>query len=159
IVINDEGVIRWALDSPIERVIENGVEVSRQKTLAIVGLSGKEARPSYRLARKMQRLGYKIIPVNPRETEILGEKAYPDLKSVPEQIDVVQVLRSPEAAIAIAEEALEVNPKVFWLQEGVISPKAVDIAKDGGLQVVHNRCTYKEAQRLRGTISTYACEI
>lgn len=159
IVINDEGVIKWILNSPTEKVTEDGQEKTRQKTLAVVGLSGKEARPSYRLARKMQRLGYKIIPVNPRETEILGEKAYPDLKSVPEQIDVVQVFRSPEAAIAIAEEALEVNPKVFWLQEGVISPKAADIAKDGGLQVVHNRCTYKEAQRLRGTISTYACEI
>ncbi len=159
IVINDEGVIKWILNSPTEKVTEDGRETSRQKTLAVVGLSGKEARPSYRLARKMQRLGYKIIPINPRETEILGEKAYPDLKSVPEQIDVVQVFRSREAAIAIAKEALEVNPKVFWLQEGVISPKAVDIAKDGGLQVVHNRCTYKEAQRLRGTISTYACEI
>lgn len=159
IVINDEGVIKWILNSPTEKVAEDGQETTRRKTLAVVGLSGKEARPSYRLARKMQRLGYKIIPVNPGETEILGEKAYPDLKSVPEQIDVVQVFRSPEAAIGIAEEALEVKPKVFWLQEGVISPKAADIAKDGGLQVVHNRCTYKEAQRLRGTISTYACEI
>ncbi|QGH34133.1 aminotransferase class V-fold PLP-dependent enzyme [Gracilibacillus salitolerans] len=159
IVVNDEGIIKWALNSPYERYIENGEEVTRQKTLAVVGLSGKEARPSYRLARKMQRLGYKIIPVNPRETEILGEKAYPDLKSVPVDIDVVQVFRSPEAAIEIAKEAIEVNPKVFWLQEGVVSPKAEEVALEGGLQVVHNRCTYKEAQRLRGTISTYACEI
>ncbi|WP_163579163.1 PLP-dependent aspartate aminotransferase family protein [Gracilibacillus saliphilus] len=159
IVVNDEGIIKWALNSPYERYIENGEEVTRQKTLAIVGLSGKEARPSYRLARKMQRLGYKIIPVNPRETEILGEKAYPDLKSVPVEIDIVQVFRSPEAAVEIAKEAIEVNPKVFWLQEGVVSPKAEEVALEGGLQVVHNRCTYKEAQRLRGTISTYACEI
>ncbi|GAE92773.1 succinyl-CoA synthetase [Gracilibacillus boraciitolerans JCM 21714] len=108
----------------------------------------------------MQRLGYKIIPVNPRETEILGEKAYPDLKSVPVAIDIVQVFRSPDAAIEIAKEAVEVKPKVFWLQEGgVVSPKAEEVALEGGLQVVHNRCTYKEAQRLRGTISTYACEI
>ena len=160
IVINDEGIIKWILNSPVEKVInDEGIEVNREKTIAVVGLSDKEARPSYRLARKMQRLGYKIIPVNPGETEILGEKAYPDLKSVPEQIDVVQVFRSPEAAIGIAKEALEVNPKVFWLQEGVISPEAANIARDGGLQVIHNRCTYKEAQRLRGTISTYACEI
>ncbi|MGP4040674.1 PLP-dependent aspartate aminotransferase family protein [Gracilibacillus sp. D59] len=159
LVVNDEGIIKWALNSPYERYIENGEEVTRQKTLAIVGLSGKEARPSYRLARKMQRLGYKIIPVNPRETEILGEKAYPDLKSVPVDIDIVQVFRSPDAAIEIAKEAIEVNPKVFWLQEGVVSPKAEEVALEGGLQVVHNRCTYKEAQRLRGTISTYACEI
>lgn len=160
IVINDEGIIKWALNSPTEKTLdENGQETTRQKTLAVVGLSGKEARPSYRLARKMQRLGYKIIPVNPRETEILGEQAYLDLTSVPDQIDVVQVFRSPEAAIEVAKEALEVNPKIFWLQEGVISPEAAEIAREGGLQVIHNRCTYKEAQRLRGTISTYACEI
>lgn len=159
IVINDEGVIKWALNSPTERIEINGKEQLRQKTLAVVGLSGKEARPSYRLARKMQRLGYKIIPVNPRETEILGEKAYPDLKSIPEQIDIVQVFRTPEAAIGVAKEAIEVNAKIFWLQEGVVSPEAAAIASEAGLEVIHNRCTYKEAQRLRGTISTYACEI
>ena len=159
IVINDEGIIKWLLNSPVEKIVNSGSEFIRQKTIAVVGLSGKESRPSYRLARKMQRLGYKIIPVNPGEKEILGERAYPDLKSVPEPIDVVQVFRSPEAAIGIAKEALEVQPKVFWLQEGVISPEAANIARDGGLQVIHNRCTYKEAQRLRGTISTYACEI
>ncbi|QDP41215.1 PLP-dependent aspartate aminotransferase family protein [Radiobacillus deserti] len=159
IVINDEGVIKWALHSPNETVEEDGKQVQRQKTLAIVGLSGKEARPSHRLARKMQRLGYKIVPVNPRETEILGEKAYPDISSVPFPIDIVQVFRSPEAAIEIAKEAVNVRPKIFWLQEGVVSPEAAEIARAAGLQVVHNRCTYKEAQRLRGTISTYACEI
>lgn len=157
--INDEGVIRWALNAATESVLQNGQQVTRQKVLAIVGLSGKPARPSYRLARKMQRLGYKIVPVNPRETEILGEKAYPDLKSIPFPIDVVQVFRSPEAAIGVAEEAVQVKPKIFWLQEGVISPEAAAIASNAGIPVVHNRCTYKEAQRLRGTISTYACEV
>ncbi|WP_078594520.1 PLP-dependent aspartate aminotransferase family protein [Evansella clarkii] len=158
-VINDEGVIKWALSSPKEQVeTENGTE-ERQKTIAIVGLSSNEARPSNRLARKMQRLGYKIIPVNPRETEVLGEKAYPDLKSVEGPIDIAQIFRSPEAAIELAREAAEVRPKVFWLQEGVISEEAAAIAKEAGLEVVHNRCTYKEAQRLRGTIATFACEI
>lgn len=159
ILINDEGVIKWALQSPLEKTTEEGIERTRQKTMAVVGLSGKETRPSYRLAKKMQRLGYKIIPVNPRETEILGEKAYPDLKSIPEAIDIVQVFRSPEAAIGVAEEAVEVKPKVFWLQEGVVSPTAAEIVREAGIEVIHNRCTYKEAQRLRGTISTYACEI
>ncbi|MCR6107895.1 aminotransferase class V-fold PLP-dependent enzyme [Salipaludibacillus agaradhaerens] len=154
-VINDEGVIRWALSSPNN----TDADTPRLKTIAVVGLSGNESRPSHRLARKMQRLGYKIIPVNPRETEILGEKAYPDLKSVDGPIDIVQVFRSPEAAIEIAKEAAEVKPKIFWLQEGVISEKAAVIAKEAGLEVVHNRCTYKEAQRLRGTISTFACEL
>lgn len=157
IVVNDEGVIRWALSSSFvhEKDID-GNETRRQKTLAVVGLSGNEARPSHRLARKMQRLGYKIIPVNPKANEILGEKAYPNLKAIPGPIDIVQVFRSPEAAVEVAKEAVEVQPKVFWLQEGVISEKAVEIAKSHGLEVVHNRCTYKEAQRLRGTISTFA---
>lgn len=159
VVINDESVIRWALQSPIVREIVNGKEQQRQKTLAVVGLSGNPSRPSNRLARKMQRLGYKIIPVNPVEKEVLGEKAYPDLTSVPGTIDIVQVFRSPEAAISVAKEAALVKPRIFWLQEGVISPEAATIAKEAGLDVIHNRCTYKEAQRLRGTIVTYACEI
>jgi O-acetylhomoserine (thiol)-lyase len=159
IVINDEGVIRWALNSATEKVTVDGVEQVRTKNLAIVGLSSNPSRPSHRLAVKMKRLGYRIIPVNPRETEVLGEKAYPDLQSVPEAIDVVQIFRSPEAAIELAKEAAVVRPKVFWLQEGVISEEAANIAKEAGLEVVHNRCTYKEAQRLRGTIATFACEI
>ena len=159
VVVNDEGVIRWALQSPTVHETVNGKEEQRQKILAVVGLSGNPSRPSNRLARKMQRLGYKIIPVNPVETEVLGEKAYPDLTSVPGPIDIVQVFRSPEAAIGVAKEAIQVKPKIFWLQEGVISPEAASIARDGGLDVIHNRCTYKEAQRLRGTIVTFACEI
>ncbi|MCT2536063.1 PLP-dependent aspartate aminotransferase family protein [Aquibacillus koreensis] len=160
IVINDEGVIRWALNSPNEREeTADGQIVTRQKTLAIVGLSSREGRPSYRLARKMQRLGYKVVPVNPNETEVLGEKAYPDLKSIPFKIDVVQVFRKPEVAVEVAKAAIEIKPKLFWLQEGVFSPEAAELAREAGLQVVHNRCTYKEAQRLRGSISTYACEI
>ncbi|THE12510.1 aminotransferase class V-fold PLP-dependent enzyme [Bacillus timonensis] len=157
--VNDEGVIRWALQSTFIREEVEGKEVQRAKTIAVVGLSGNPARPSYRLARKMQRLGYKIIPVNPRETEVLGEQAYPDLTSIPVKVDIVQVFRSPEAAIGVAAEAAKIQPKVFWLQEGVISPRAVEVAKEAGLEVVQNRCTYKEAQRLRGAIVTYACEI
>jgi O-acetylhomoserine (thiol)-lyase len=159
VVVNDEGVIRWALQSPTVHETVNGKEEQRQKTLAVVGLSGNPSRPSNRLARKMQRLGYKIIPVNPVETEVLGEKAYPDLTSVPGPIDIVQVFRSPEAAIEVAKEAALVKPKIFWLQEGVISPEAATIAREAGLDVIHNRCTYKEAQRIRGSIVTYACEI
>src|SRR5699024_1886260 len=149
-------IIRWVLDDATERTVEDGEEVVRQKRLAIVGLSSNEARPSYRLARKMQLLGYEIIPVNPRETEVLGEKAYPDLLSVPGKIDVVQVFRHPDAAPGIAEEAVKIKPHVFWLQEGVTSEEAANIAVNAGLNVVYNRCTYKEAQRLRGSITTYA---
>ncbi|MDF2606309.1 MAG: aminotransferase class V-fold PLP-dependent enzyme [Bacillales bacterium] len=158
-VINDESVIRWALKSPFISEIVNGHEIKRAKRLAIVGLSGNPARPSHRLARKMQRLGYLIVPVNPQETEVLGEKSYPDLKSIPFEIDIVQVFRSPEAAIEIAKEAAEVRPRIFWLQEGVISTEAARIAREAKLEVIHNRCTYKEAQRLKGSIATYACEL
>ncbi|WP_181350274.1 PLP-dependent aspartate aminotransferase family protein [Thalassobacillus sp. CUG 92003] len=154
---NDEGIIKWALQSPNVKSEPEGE--TRQKRLAVVGLSRKPSRPSHRLARKMQRLGYQIIPVNPREDEVLGEQAYPDLSSIPFDVDIVQVFRSPEAAIEIAKEAATIKPKVFWLQEGVIAPEAAQIASEAGLEVVHNRCTYKEAQRLRGTIETYACEI
>ncbi|UOR10418.1 PLP-dependent aspartate aminotransferase family protein [Halobacillus amylolyticus] len=156
---NDEGVIKWALQSAQVTEEQDGEQVTRPKRLAVVGLSGKPSRPSHRLARKMQRLGYQIVPVNPREDEVLGEKAYPDISSIPFKVDVVQIFRSPEAAIEIAKEAATVKPGVFWLQEGVIAPEAARIASEAGLQVVHNRCTYKEAQRLRGTIDTYACEI
>ncbi|NSL50641.1 PLP-dependent aspartate aminotransferase family protein [Calidifontibacillus erzurumensis] len=159
IIVNDEAVIRWLLQSPFVQEEIDGKTVQRPKTLAVVGLSGNPARPSYRLTRKMQRLGYKIIPVNPKEKEVLGEKAYPDLKSIPFAVDVVQVFRSPDAAVEVAYEAVDVKPKIFWLQEGVISPEAVEIAKKAGLEVVHNRCTYKEAQRLRGSIVTVACEL
>ncbi|CAM3939571.1 PLP-dependent aspartate aminotransferase family protein [Alkalicoccus chagannorensis] len=155
-VINDEGVIRWALAGSTNR----DVEPPRPISIAVVGLSSKEGRPSYRLARKMKRLGYKLIPVNPKETEVLGEKAYPDLASIPDdiEIDIVQIFRSPDVAVELAEEAIQINPKIFWLQEGVISDEAANLAKDAGLEVVHNRCTYKEAQRLKGSISTFAGE-
>ncbi|WP_456277781.1 PLP-dependent aspartate aminotransferase family protein [Bacillus sp. AK128] len=159
IVINDEGVIKKALGSPTETLVVDGVEQTRIKNVAIVGLSSNPARPSHRLAFKMKRLGYQIIPVNPNETEVLGEKAYPDLSSVPDKIDIAQIFRSSDAAVELAKEAAIVRPGIFWLQEGVISEEAVNIAKEAGLEVVYNRCTYKEAQRLRGSISTYACEI
>lgn len=159
--INDEGVIRWALSSSMVKDEKTGE--NRPKVLAVVGLSSNPARPSYRVARKMQRLGYKILPVNPKETEVLGEKAIPDLSSLPVQPDILQIFRSPEAAVELAKESATLpadkKPRVFWLQEGVVSEEAANIAQAAGMWVAHNRCTYKEAQRLRGTIVTYACEL
>lgn len=156
VIINDESVIRWAcLTSTVQEVNENGQLAERPKNVAIVGLSSNPARPSNRVARKMQRLGYRIIPVNPNETEVLGEKAYPDLKSVPDRLDIVQIFRSPEHAIAAAHEAAEVGTHVFWLQEGVVNEEAAQIAAEAGLNVVHNRCTYKEIQRYKGAMNTF----
>jgi O-acetylhomoserine (thiol)-lyase len=151
VVVNDEGVIRSVLLSPVKRDADG----ERPVTIAVVGLSGNAARPSYRLARKMQRLGYKIIPVNPREKEILGEPVYADLVSIPGPVDIIQVFRNPEAAVEVAEEAAQLGRGIFWLQEGVISDDAIQVAANAGLDVVHNRCTFKEAQRLRGSIVTF----
>ena len=151
VIVNDEQVIR----SVCSRSWVDGPGGSRPQVIAVVGLSSDPARPSYRVARKLQRMGYRIVPVNPRATEILGEKAYPDLASVPGPVDVVVVFRAPEHAPAIAREAVARGARVFWLQEGVVSPEAARIAAEGGLSVVMNRCIYKEAQRLRGHVATF----
>lgn len=156
IIINDESIIRWAcLTSTVQEVNEEGELIERPKRAAIVGLSSNPARPSNRVARKMQRLGYQIVPINPNETEVLGEKAYPDLLSVPFSLDIIQVFRNPEHAIATAHEAAQVGTRVFWLQEGVFNEEAAAVAAEAGLNVVHNRCTYKEIQRYKGAMNTF----
>lgn len=155
-IINDERAIRWACLSPFEiEEAPGGGRVERRNVLAVVGLSGNPARPSNRVSRKMQRLGYRIIPVNPKEESILGEKSYPALADIPERVDIVQVFRSPEHAIPLAGEAAGIGARMFWLQEGVVSDEAAAAAVGAGLEVVHNRCTYKECQRLRGAMATF----
>ncbi len=155
-MINDEGVIRWVLDSPyITEMGADGEPVTRQKVMAVVGASSNAGRPSNRVTRKMQRLGYKMVPVNPREAEVLGEKAYPDLKSIPFKVDVVQVFRNPAAALEATREATEVDARVLWLQEGVVNDEAAECGLQAGMEVIHNRCTYKEVQRLKGSIVTF----
>jgi len=155
VIINDEAVIRWACQTSRTSDLVNGCRQDRPITLAVIGLSDNPARPSYRVARKMQRLGYKIIPVNPKADEILGEKAYPDLTSIPESVDIAQVFRSPEFAVDAAKEAVKAKARILWLQEGVVSEEAARIAAEAGLDVVHNKCTYKEIQRLRGSLATF----
>ncbi|EKP95723.1 PLP-dependent aspartate aminotransferase family protein [Thermaerobacter subterraneus] len=149
--LNDEGVIREV----VGRATVDEPGGPRARVVAVVGLSSDPGRPSYRVARKLQRMGYKIVPVNPRASEILGERAYPDLASVPGPVDVVVVFRAPEHAPAVAREAVARGARVFWLQEGVVSPEAARIAAEGGLAVVMNRCIYKEAQRWRGHVATF----
>ncbi len=153
IIVNDEGVIRWVLNSGF--VTENGER--RAKTLAVVGLSDNPARPSYRVSRKMQRMGYQIVPVSPKGDYILGEKVYRRLQDIPFPIDVVQVFRAPQYAMEVLEDAKEMQhkPRIFWLQEGVINDEAAAASVAHGLQTVHNRCTYKEAQRLKGAMATF----
>jgi len=116
-------------------------------TIAIVGLSSNVLRPSNFVGFYLQRHGYRIVPVNPRETEILGEKAYPSLKDIPFPVDVVDVFRAPDAVPGIAREAVEIGAKALWLQFGVISPEGARIAREGGLDVVMDRCMKIEHAR------------
>ena len=117
------------------------------RTVAVVGLSSKPARPSHGVAGYMQRAGYRIIPVNPNEIEVLGENAYASLAEVREQIDLVDVFRRSEEAGAVVDEAIAVGAKAVWLQEGVIDQDAAQRALDAGLMVVMDRCWLKEHVR------------
>jgi predicted CoA-binding protein len=120
------------------------------RTVAVVGLSANVLRPSNFVGFYLQRHGYRIVPVNPRETEILGEACYPSLTAVPVPIDVVDVFRAHDAVPAIALEAVEVGAKALWLQFGVISTEGAEIAEAGGLKVVMDRCMKIEHARFMG---------
>ena len=124
-------------------------EILRQsRTIAVVGLSSKRFRPSYGVAEYMQRSGYRIVPVNPEESEVLGEKSYPDLDSVPEAIDIVDIFRRSEFVPEIVEAAIRKGAKAIWMQEGVIHEEAARRAAEAGLDVVMDRCILKEHRRL-----------
>ena len=120
------------------------------RSIAIVGLSPNELRPSNFVGFYLQRHGYRVIPVNPNEERILGEQVYPSLRDVPEHIDVVDVFRDPSAVPDIARESVEVGAGALWLQFGVISEEGARIAQDGGLAVVMDRCLKVEHAKLLG---------
>ena len=117
-------------------------------TIAVVGLSGKRFRPSYGVAEYMQRAGYRIIPVNPEEQQVLGETSYPDLDSIPGAIDIVDIFRRAEFVPEIVEAAIRKGAKVIWMQEGVIHEDAARRAMEAGLTVVMDRCILKDHRRL-----------
>jgi predicted CoA-binding protein len=118
--------------------------LEHSKTLAVVGLSSKAARPSHGVTAYMQRNGYRIIPVNPQEQAVLGEKAYASLDAVAEPFDVVVIFRRPEFVPAVVEAAIRKQAKVVWMQEGVIHEQAAERARAAGLTVVMDRCILKE---------------
>jgi predicted CoA-binding protein len=120
------------------------------RTVAIVGLSSNVLRASNFVGFYMQRHGYRIVPVNPRETEVLGEHSYPDLKAIPFKVDVVDVFRAPEAVPAIAADAVAIGARALWLQFGVLSPAGAQLAADAGLKVVMDRCLKIEHARHMG---------
>jgi hypothetical protein len=119
------------------------------RVIAVVGLSGDEMRPSHGVAQYMQRAGYRIIPVNPNETEVLGEKAYARLEDVPEKIDIVDVFRRSEYVQGVVESAIRVGAKAVWMQEGVVDEEAAATARAAGLDVVMDRCILKDHRSLK----------
>src|SRR3972149_8933384 len=126
----------------IEGILKEG------RTVAVVGLSPKPDRPSYVVARYLQAQGYRIIPVNPNTQEILGEKAYPALLSIPEKVDIVDIFRRPEEVPPVVEEAIKIGARVGWMQGGILHEGAGQRGKEGGLKVVMDRWLKKEHPRL-----------
>jgi predicted CoA-binding protein len=121
------------------------------RTIAVVGLSSKPGRPSLDVAAYLQQRGYRIVPVNPRETEVLGERAYPSLGDIPEDlaIDVVDVFRRAEDTPPIARDAVAIGAKVLWLQDGIVNEEAYRIATEAGLEVIMGVCIRRADQRLQ----------
>ena len=122
--------------------------LKRFRTIAVVGLSSKRFRASYGVSEYMQAAGYRIIPVNPGETEVLGEKSYPDLESIPETVEIVNIFRDPQYVGPVVDAAIRVGAKAIWMQEGVVHEDAAEKARQAGLLVVMDRCILKEHRRL-----------
>ena len=120
------------------------------RTIAVVGLSSKKHRPSHGVSEYMQRAGYRIIPVNPNETEVLGEKAYPSLEAVPEPVEIVNVFRRSEFVPDVVNAAIRIGARAVWMQEGVIHEEAAGKARAAGLAVLMDRCILKEHRKLGG---------
>jgi len=120
------------------------------KTIASVGLSSNPAKESFGIVQYLKDQGYRIIPVNPTATEIMGEKAYPDLASIPDKVDVVQVFRKPEDVPPVVDDAIKIGAKVVWMQEGVVHEGAAQKAREGGLQVVMDACMRATHRQLIG---------
>ena len=137
----------------MQQVLDEVEKALRYRTVAIVGLSRNPEKDSYRVAEFLKSKGYRIVPINPNAEEILGEKAYPSLKDLPESlkagIEVVDIFRRSEEVLPVVEEALELHKKygrlrVIWMQEGVVNKEAAQVAEKAGLMVVMDRCMMKE---------------
>jgi len=126
------------MSDAVREILENG------KTLAVVGLSSKVARPSHGVSAYMQRHGYRVIPVNPREESVLGEKCFASLDAVPETVDTVVIFRRSEFVPEVVEAAIRKGAKTVWMQEGVIHEDAAQRARAAGLNVVMDHCILKE---------------
>lgn len=122
--------------------------LTQTTTIAVVGLSPNPSRASYSVANYLKNKNYRIIPVNPKHPEVLGEKSYPNLSDIPEKIDLVDIFRRPEHIPPIVDEAIKIKAKVIWMQSGIVNQDAAQKAKEAGLEVVMDRCMYVEHCRL-----------
>ena len=120
----------------------------KAKVIAVVGLSSRRSRPSYGVSEYMQSSGYRIIPVNPNETEVLGEKVYASLEDVPFPIDIVDIFRRSEQVPEVVDAAIRIGAKGVWMQEGVVHEAAAERARAAGLEVVMDRCILKEHRKM-----------
>ncbi|MEE9198761.1 MAG: CoA-binding protein [Dehalococcoidia bacterium] len=130
------------MTNSIEDILRDG------RTIAVVGLSPKPDRDSHRVASYLQDHGYRIIPVNPKAQEVLGERCYPDLKSIPEPVDVVDIFRRPEEVPPIVDQAIDIGAAAVWMQLGIVNEEAAAKAREAGLAVVMDRCMLVEHQLL-----------
>jgi len=128
-----------------EREIDEILEICR--TIAVVGLSSKRHRPSYGVSEYMQRAGYRIIPVNPHEAEVLGEKSYAELEDVPGKVDLVNIFRRSEFVAPLVDAAIRMGARAVWMQEGIEDLEAAEKARRAGLHVVMDRCILKEHRK------------
>jgi len=126
------------MESLIDKILSDA------RTVAVVGISGRPDRPSHEVAVRLRELGYRVVPVNPQIREVLGETAYPSLREVPEKIDLVDVFRKPDQVLPVAEEAIRIGVKYFWMPEGVEHREAEEMLAGAGIPVVANRCILKE---------------
>lgn len=122
--------------------------LKRITSIAVIGLSDNPDRPSHEVALSLQQFGYRVIPVNPGQSEVLGEISYPELSAMPQPVQLVDVFRAPEHVPGIVAECIELGLPALWLQEGVVHPEAAQQAQDAGITVVMDRCIYKEYKRL-----------
>jgi predicted CoA-binding protein len=129
--------------------LDEGEILRRYRTIAVVGLSSDETRESYSVAKYMQDAGYRIIPVHPNESEVLGEKAYPDVASIPEPVEIVDVFRRADALLDVVDDAIAAGAKVVWMQVGVVNEEAAEKARAAGLDVVMDRCIRTVHRRLQ----------
>ncbi len=144
--VSVHGSVSATPDDPVTRILKTS------RSIAVVGLSNRKFRPSYGVADYLKSVGYRIIPVNPLEKEVLGEKCYARLEEIPEKVDIVDIFRRSEFVPDIVDSAIRINARAIWMQEGVLHHEAAERARRAGLFVIMNSCILKEhVRRLRLT--------